>query len=137
MPSPRPGLWGACEPTVWARRDVFEDGEVREELEALEDHADLAAYGVDVLDVVVEVDAVDDDPTRLGLSRWLMQRIRVDLPEPEGPQTTIFSPLPTARLTSFRTWNWPYHLLTRSSWIMAAPFSVVMARSFLSADGRC
>ena len=41
-----------------------------------------------------------------------MQRIRVDLPEPEGPQMTIFSPFSTARSMFFRTWKAPYHLLT-------------------------
>ena len=39
-----------------------------------------------------------------------MQRIRVDLPEPEGPQITIRSPARTSRSTSVSTWNWPYHL---------------------------
>src|SRR5690349_14525779 len=39
-----------------------------------------------------------------------MQRIRVDLPEPEGPAMTIRSPRMTLRLMSFRTWNSPYHL---------------------------
>src|SRR6185295_32303 len=41
-----------------------------------------------------------------------MQRISVDLPEPEGPQMTIRSPLATLRSTSRSTWNCPYHLLT-------------------------
>ena len=41
-----------------------------------------------------------------------MQRISVDLPEPEGPQMTIFSPFSTARSMFFRTWKAPYHLLT-------------------------
>src|SRR5580704_13371880 len=45
-------------------------------------------------------------------SRRLMQRIKVDLPEPEGPQITIFSPSLTSRLMSLSTWNWPNHLLT-------------------------
>ena len=45
-------------------------------------------------------------------SRRLMQRIIVDLPEPDGPQITSFSPRPTFRLMSRRTWNSPYHLLT-------------------------
>ena len=31
-------------------------------------------------------------------SSRLMQRIMVDLPDPDGPQMTIFSPLPTCRL---------------------------------------
>src|SRR5216683_1450622 len=45
-------------------------------------------------------------------SSRLMQRIKVDLPEPEGPQITIFSPSLTSRLMSLSTWNWPNHLLT-------------------------
>src|SRR2546421_3755976 len=44
-------------------------------------------------------------------SSALMQRIRVDLPEPDGPQITMRSPLETSRLMSRRTWNSPYHLL--------------------------
>src|ERR1700746_1406740 len=43
-------------------------------------------------------------------SSALMQRIRVDLPEPEGPQITIRSPRPTSRLMSRSTWKSPYHL---------------------------
>jgi hypothetical protein len=38
---------------------------MREQVEALEDHADLAADGVEVLQVVVEDDAVDDDLARI------------------------------------------------------------------------
>src|SRR5262245_17292602 len=49
-----------------------------------------------------------------------MQRIIVDLPEPDGPQTTIRSPLLTVRLMFLRTWNCPYHLLTPSSLIMTS-----------------
>ena len=56
-------------------------------------------------------------------SRRLMQRISVDLPEPEGPQMTMRSPLRTARLMSFSTWNWPYHLCTPSMRIIASPAS--------------
>src|SRR5439155_7214063 len=41
-----------------------------------------------------------------------MHRIIVDLPEPDGPQTTTLSPRPTTRLISFSTWNSPYHLWT-------------------------
>ncbi len=39
-----------------------------------------------------------------------MQRIRVDLPDPDGPAMTIRSPLCTVRSMSRRTWNVPYHL---------------------------
>src|SRR6478735_3338045 len=45
-------------------------------------------------------------------SRRLMQRISVDLPEPEGPQSTIFSPLRTMRSTLRRAWYPPYHFCT-------------------------
>src|SRR6185312_10862954 len=41
-----------------------------------------------------------------------MQRMAVDLPEPEGPQMTMRSPLRTVRETSFSAWKVPYHLLT-------------------------
>src|SRR5215475_13422905 len=44
-----------------------------------------------------------------------MQRISVDLPEPEGPQMTIFSPSVTSRLMSESTWNCPNHLFTPRS----------------------
>src|SRR6185503_20533364 len=47
-------------------------------------------------------------------SSWLMQRISVDLPEPEGPQITMRSPLATVRSISFSAWNEPYHLSTPS-----------------------
>ena len=36
----------------------------------------------------------------------------VDLPEPEGPQTTTTSPFSTDVEQFFRTWKEPYHLLT-------------------------
>src|SRR4051812_17318788 len=39
-----------------------------------------------------------------------MQRIMVDLPEPDGPQITMRSPRSTVRLISRSTWNSPYHL---------------------------
>src|SRR6201995_5009222 len=44
-------------------------------------------------------------------SSALMQRISVDLPEPDGPQITMRSPLPTVRSMSRSTWKSPYHLL--------------------------
>ena len=46
---------------------VLEDGQVREQVELLEHHADLAADGLDVLDVVGQLDAVDDDVALLVL----------------------------------------------------------------------
>ncbi len=54
-------------------------------------------------------------PSTMILPFWcsssrLMQRIIVDLPEPDGPQMTMRSPRMTFRLMSFSTWNSPYHL---------------------------
>ena len=47
--------------------DVLEHGQVREQVERLEDHPDLAADGGDVADVVGQLDAVDDDLAALVL----------------------------------------------------------------------
>ena len=53
-----------------------------------------------------------------------MQRIMVDLPEPDGPHTTTRWPVQTSRLMSFSTWNWPNHLCTpRSTMIGGSPLS--------------
>ena len=62
-----------------------------------------------------------------------MQRISVDLPEPDGPQTTIFSPLATLRLMFFSTWNSPYHL-SRPSMAMAGMLPIVSPRRSRSAQ---
>src|SRR5215475_12244310 len=53
-----------------------------------------------------------------------MQRIRVDLPEPDGPQITMRSPLATPRSMSRSTWKSPYHLLSRKMLTMG--FSVMV-----------
>ena len=47
------------------QRQVVEHGQVRKQVEVLEHHADLAAHLVDVLEVVGELDAVDDDAALL------------------------------------------------------------------------
>ena len=49
------------------QRDVAEHRDVREEVELLEDHADLATDGVEVADVVSHLNAVDDDAALLVL----------------------------------------------------------------------
>src|SRR5687768_464543 len=41
-----------------------------------------------------------------------MHRIMVDLPDPDGPQTTTFSPVSTVKLMSCSTWTVPNHLST-------------------------
>ena len=50
--------------------------------------------------------------------------ISVDLPLPDGPQTTTTSPFWMLVVQSVRTWKLPYHLLTFLMSIMAcASFS--------------
>ncbi len=48
-------------------------------------------------------------------SRRLMQRIRVDLPDPDGPMTISTSPRSTVRSMSWRTCRSPKNLLTLST----------------------
>jgi hypothetical protein len=47
--------------------------------------------------------------------------ISVDLPEPDGPQTTTTSPLLMVVVQSVSTWKLPYHLLTFLMSIMGCP----------------
>src|SRR5579859_331686 len=54
-----------------------------------------------------------------------MQRIIVDLPEPDGPQITMRSPPITLRSMSRSTWKSPYHLLTRASSIAIGVLSLL------------
>ena len=49
------------------------------------------------------------------VSRRLMARHSVDLPDPDGPMTTTTSRSATARSMSLRTWRSPKCLLTRSN----------------------
>src|SRR5512140_536589 len=59
-------------------------------------------------------------PSLIGSSS-LIVRMRVDFPEPEGPQTTTTSPARTRRLILFSTWRLPNHLWTPSNRIIAPP----------------
>src|SRR5215472_6212333 len=75
-------------------------------------------------------------PATMIWPRWcsssrLMQRIIVDLPEPDGPQTTTRSPFLTSRLMSLRTWNSPYHLLTWRNAMIGSPARVFTAPSVI------
>ena len=56
-----------------------------------------------------------------------MQRIRVDLPEPDGPQTTMRSPRLTVRSMLRSTWNEPNHLCTPSISIAASGAVIALA----------
>ena len=82
--------------------------------------------------------SVSSMPSTVRWPAWcsssrLMQRISVDLPEPDGPQMTMRSLLATLSWMSRSTWNWPYHLLTLSNTMigasvvpMVATFSVLL-----------
>ncbi len=65
-----------------------------------------------------------------------MQRISVDLPEPDGPQITIRSPARTCRSMSVRTWNCPYHLLTFSISMIGAVLMLVLLAGPPAGRGR-
>src|SRR6516164_8547835 len=60
-----------------------------------------------------------------------MQRVIVDLPEPEGPQTTTRSPFLTSRSMPLRTWKSPYHLSTWRSWMIGSLARVSTALSVI------
>src|SRR4051794_22925567 len=65
-----------------------------------------------------------------------MQRIMVDLPEPDGPQMTMRSRRSTARLMSRSTWNSPYHLCMPTISTASAPFVLVAAAASLMITSR-
>jgi hypothetical protein len=69
---------------------------MREQVEVLEHHTDVAPHLFDVLEVVVQLDATDDDRALLVHFEPVMHRSSVDLPEPERPQMTMRSPRATA-----------------------------------------
>ncbi|MNO79601.1 hypothetical protein D3C76_707750 [compost metagenome] len=69
------------------------------------------SFGRLVFGSAMEVRSTTMSPFWNG-SRAFTHLIRVDLPEPDGPQTTTTSPLATWVVHSVRTWKSPYHLLT-------------------------
>jgi hypothetical protein len=69
---------------------------MRKQVEVLKAHADFAADLVDLFQIVGQfVPSTRIWPAWCS-SRRLMQRIMVDLPDPDGPQMTIRSPRITA-----------------------------------------
>ena len=74
-------------PSHLARRegDVVEHGQVGKEVELLEDHADLGAQRVDVGPGSCTATPSTTTSPRSIVSRPLMQRSSVLLPEPRGP----------------------------------------------------
>ncbi len=63
-----------------------------------------------------------------------MQRIRVDLPEPDGPSTTITSRSFTVRSTPWRAWKSPNHFLTPRQVIMLSRAAISALRAMLASD---
>jgi hypothetical protein len=80
---------------------------VGEQLEVLEHHADAAAQLGQVGLRVAHRDAVTVMVPAWKGSRPLTHLISVDLPLPDGPQTTITSPFLTSVLQSVSTWKLP------------------------------
>jgi hypothetical protein len=80
------------------QRQVLPHAHVREQLEVLEHHADAGAQARQVGLRVADRNAVDRDAPCWKGSRPLTHLISVDLPEPDGPQTTTTSPLATVVL---------------------------------------
>src|SRR6059058_5502531 len=78
-------------------------------------------FGKLVLGSLTEIPATVMEPSWNGSSPFT-HLMSVDLPEPEGPQTTTTSPLATRRLQLSSTWKPPYHLLAlRMSSMKRAP----------------
>ena len=118
-PSPRPLSWASCGTQIGARVQFFQDRQMREQVEMRNNHPDFRADLVDVLEVVRPI------PSRrrrsvlfwCSSSRGLMQRISVDLPDPDGPQMDDpLAPVQRVRLMSRRTWNVPNHLFMSVIW---------------------
>ncbi len=84
-------------------RDVVQDGHVREQVERLEDDADPPPDAVDVHAGRGDLVALDDDPTAVDRLERLMQRSRVDLPDPLAPMRHTTSCSATVRSRPRRT----------------------------------
>ena len=97
---------------------------VQSEVGSLQELATFQQEELDMLMPLVET----GDVARSEIIR--MQRTTVDLPEPEGPQITTFSPAATERLMSLRTWKSPNHLFTPDistrSLVIGGPISITL-----------
>ena len=69
------------------------------------------SLGRSVFGSVIEMPSTTTSPFWIGSSAFTVL-ISVDLPEPEGPQTTTTSPFLMAVVQSVSTWKLPYHLET-------------------------
>src|SRR4029434_10087512 len=78
------------------------------------------SVGESGLGAVIEMPSTTMSPFWNGSSAFTVL-IRVDLPEPDGPQTTKTSPFLIEVVCSVRTWKLPYHLETFLMSIMVGP----------------
>ena len=84
-------------------QNVLERRRAGDEVEGLEDHADLAAELAQRLagELETSVSSTVNSPSVMSIMR-LMVRISVDLPAPERPMMATNSPCSNLRLTSLR-----------------------------------
>ena len=107
-----------------------EHREVREEVERLEDHPDLAPDGGDVAHVVGELDAVDDDLAALVLLEPVDGADERRLAGAGRAEDDDHLAGLTVRSMPRSTWSWPNHLCTsRQTMISSAAAAVPMAGS--------
>ena len=87
--------------------DVVEGGGAGQQVEGLEDEADLLVADAGELVVVELADQLAVEPVLPleGVSRQPMRFIRVDLPEPEGPMMATYSLWRMDRETPRRAWT--------------------------------
>src|SRR5688572_4229461 len=78
------------------------------------------SFGRLVLRSPTEMPSTRTSPFWKGSSAFTVL-ISVDLPDPEGPQTTTTSPLSTSVVQSLSTWKAPYHFDTSRISIIAMP----------------
>ena len=99
---------------------------MREEVERLEHHADVAAQPgqLPCPPRAAAAPSMAISPESIGSSR-LIVRQSVDLPEPDGPMTTTTSPRAISRSMSCRTCSSPNHLLTPDRRTRGSPFELV------------
>jgi hypothetical protein len=97
----------AAEHLLLGDGQVVGDAHVGKQLEVLEDHPDPAAQLGQIGLRVAHRNAIHVMVPDWKGSRPLTHLMRVDLPLPEGPQTTTTSPFFTWVVQSVRTWKLP------------------------------
>ena len=78
------------------------------------------------------VSSVNSVPSTTILPSWcssnlLIHRINVDFPDPDGPQTTIYSFGLTSKFIPFKTWKSPNHLFILRTWIILSDINLYLS----------